>query len=100
MTNYKRYALFIDFKFIGKVFDTNEKGEYVSMLQALCSHQFRNANDKVRTYTALSVSDGYAFSQTYSKIGEERCSHGNMFKHEDGQTNPESPSYCDLVAQL
>ncbi len=100
MTNNKRYALFIDFKFIGKVFDTNEKGEYVSMLQALCSHQFRSADDKVRTYTALSVSDGYAYSQTYSKIGEERCSHGHMFKHESGQTNPSCPSYRDLVAQL
>ncbi len=100
MTNNKRYALFIDFKFIGKVFDTDEKGEYVSMLQALLSHQFRNADDTARTYTALSVSDGYAFSQTYSKIGEERCSHGHMFKHESGQTNPSCPSYRDLVAQL
>lgn len=87
-------ALFTNFKFVKQV-----KSEG-SLLQDVCSHQFRNGTTTSQVYTALSVKRGLAFSQEYKKIPPGKCSHGAMFKHEYGVTNPCDPSFRDLVMQL
>lgn len=83
--------LFVDYKFFGTI-------ESTSLLQAMASHQFRNANTEEHVYTALDPINGYAFSQMYQKLGNGKAQHGVAFKHEKDSRNPEPiPSYQDLV---
>lgn len=82
--------LFVDWKFFKTV-------EAVSCLDAVCSHQFHNGDGINRVYTAMDRERGFAFSQTYRKLPEKKCTHGGMFKHERGQKNPDPlPSFSDL----
>lgn len=95
-----QYALFTDFKFVKFTPVEDDNGDFISLLQATCSHQFRNGDTTMRVYTALDMKKGLAFSQAYQKIPPGKCRHSVMFKHEEGVTNPCDPSYSDLIAQL
>lgn len=86
--------LFTDWQYVGEAPKLDEP----RLLNALIGHQFRNGTREQRTYTAIDMDSGYAFSQWYRKEGEGKCSHGIMFKHEAGLPNPPfTPSYSELA---
>lgn len=83
---------FINFTFHSTV-------EATTLLNALCAFQKEFSTQELQTFTVMENGDRpLAFSQTYKKTTPGFCYHGQMWKHEPGAINPDSPSFGELLA--
>ena len=86
----KTIKRFINYDYIDTVED-------VSLFKELGEFQHAEGNPDKRTYTVLSEEDGWAFSQTYWTMPDNKCGWSRAWKHERGIRTKFDTCFDDLL---